>query len=175
MGEGGSTQGARAAARGYAKPFAAALVASGGSIAIIIPPSIAFIIYGVITNTSIPALFAAGVLPGLVVGLALAVPAYLMSRRRGWRGERWGTRSELLAAFRDSFWGLLAPAVILGGIYGGIFTATEAAVVAVFYAAFVGRVIYRTLRLSDLWRIAEETALASGVVMLIVAFAGLDS
>ncbi len=161
------------AARGYAKPFAAALVASGGSIAIIIPPSIAFIIYGVITNTSIPALFAAGVLPGLVVGLALAIPAYLIARRRGWRGERWGSSAEVWRAFKDAFWGLLAPFIILGGIYGGIFTATEAAVVALVYAAFAGIVIYRTLALRDLWDVAVETAVASGVVMLIVAFGGL--
>jgi C4-dicarboxylate transporter, DctM subunit len=163
------------AARGYAKPFAAALIASGGSIAIIIPPSIAFIIYGVITSTSIPALFAAGVIPGLVVGVALAIPAYLLSRRNGWRGERWGTPAEVLRAFRESFWGLLAPLVILGGIYGGIFTATEAAVVAVFYAAFVGVAVYRTIGIADLWAVAVDTAVASGVVMLIVAFAGLYS
>jgi C4-dicarboxylate transporter, DctM subunit len=163
------------AARGYAKPFAAALIASGGSIAIIIPPSIAFIIYGVITNTSIPALFAAGVLPGLVVGLTLAVPAYVIARRHGWRGERWGTGAEVWTALRESFWGLLAPVIILGGIYGGIFTATEAAVVALVYAAFVGIVLYRTLSLRDLWDVAVETAVASGVVMLIVAFGGLYS
>jgi C4-dicarboxylate transporter, DctM subunit len=161
------------AARGYAKPFAAALIASGGSIAIIIPPSIAFILYGVITNTSIPALFAAGVFPGLVMGLALAAPAYLIARRHGWRGERWGTPREIGRAVLDSSWGLLAPAVILGGIYGGVFTATEAAVIAVVYAAFVGAAIYRTLGWRDLWDVAVETAVASGVVMFIVAFAGL--
>jgi tripartite ATP-independent transporter DctM subunit len=163
------------AARGYAKPFSAALIASGGSIAIIIPPSIAFIIYGVITSTSIPALFAAGVLPGLVVGLALALPAYVISRRHGWRGERWGTRAEVWAALKDSFWGLLAPFIILGGIYGGVFTATEAAVVALVYAAFVGVAIYRTIGLRQLWDVAVETAVASAVVMLIVAFGGLYS
>lgn len=163
------------AARGYARPFAAALIASGGSIAIVVPPSIAFIIYGVITTTSIPALFAGGVLPGFVIGLALASPAYLISRRHGWRGERWGTRREILTALRESTWGLLAPLVILGGIYGGVFTATEAAVVAVVYAALVGLLIYRTITLRDLWDVAVETAVASGVIMLIVAFAGLYS
>ena len=163
------------AARGYSKAFSAALIASGGSIAIIIPPSIAFIIYGVITSTSIPALFAAGVLPGLIVGLALAVPAYVIARRHGWRGERWGTAPEIRRAFKDSFWGLLAPFIILGGIYGGVFTATEAAVVALVYATVVGLVIYRTVTLRDLWGVAVETAVASGVVMLIVAFGGLYS
>lgn len=161
------------AARGYAKPFASALVASGGSIAIIIPPSIAFIVYGVITNTSIPALFAAGVLPGLVVGGCLAIPAYVIARRHGWRGERYGTRGEILNAFRDSVWGLLAPLIILGGIYGGVFTPTEAAVVAVFYGLAVGIVVYRSLSLAALGAILRDTAVSSAVVMLIVGFAGL--
>jgi C4-dicarboxylate transporter, DctM subunit len=161
------------AARGYAKPFASALIASGGSIAIIIPPSIAFIIYGVITNTSIPALFAAGVLPGLLVGACLAIPAYVIARRRGWRGDRYGSRAEILAALREAVWGLLAPLIILGGIYGGVFTPTEAAVVAVFYGLFVGLFIYRTLTLAALWRILNDTAVSSAVVMLIVGFAGL--
>ena len=161
------------AARGYAKPFASALIASGGSIAIIIPPSIAFIIYGVITNTSIPALFAAGVLPGLLVGACLAIPAYVIARRRGWRGERYGSRAEVLAALREAVWGLMAPLIILGGIYGGVFTPTEAAVVAVFYGLFVGLFIYRSLTLAALWRILNDTAVSSAVVMLIVGFAGL--
>jgi C4-dicarboxylate transporter DctM subunit len=161
------------AARGYAKPFASALIASGGSIAIIIPPSIAFIIYGVITNTSIPALFAAGILPGLLVGACLAMPAYLIARRHGWRGERYGTRAEILTALRGSIWGLLAPLIILGGIYGGVFTPTEAAVVAVFYGLFVGVFVYRTLTPASLWTILRDTVVSSAVVMLIVGFAGV--
>ncbi len=161
------------AARGYAKPFASALIASGGSIAIIIPPSIAFIVYGVITNTSIPALFAAGVIPGLVIGACLAIPAYVISRRHGWRGDRYGTRAEILRALRDCVWGLLAPVIILGGIYGGVFTPTEAAVVAVFYGLFVGVVVYRSLNLVSLWGIIRDTVVSSAVVMLIVGFAGL--
>lgn len=160
-------------ARGYDVGFASALIASGGSIAIIIPPSIAFIIYGVITATSIPALFAAGILPGIVVGLCLMIPAYLISRARGYAGERWGTRAEIWQAFKDSIWGLLAPLVILGGIYGGIFTPTEAAVVAVFYGLFVGVLVYRTLTWRMLYGTLRDAALSSAVVMIIVAFAGL--
>jgi len=160
-------------AKGYDKGFASALIASGGSIAIVIPPSIAFIIYGVITATSIPALFAAGILPGIVVGLCLMIPAYLISRARGYAGERWGTAAEIWRAFKDSIWGLMAPVVILGGIYGGIFTPTEAAVVAVFYGLFVGGLIYRTLRWRMLYETLRDAALSSAVVMLIVAFAGL--
>ena len=160
-------------AKGYDKGFASALIASGGSIAIIIPPSIAFIIYGVITATSIPALFAAGILPGLVVGLCLMVPAYLISRRRGYAGERFGTAAEIWQAFKDSIWGLMAPLVILGGIYGGIFTPTEAAVVAVFYGLFVGAVVHRNLTWAVLYGTLRDAALSSAVVMVIVAFAGL--
>ena len=160
-------------AKGYDKGFASALIASGGSIAIIIPPSIAFIIYGVITATSIPALFAAGILPGLVVGLALMIPAYLISRARGYAGERFGTAAEIWQAFKDSIWGLLAPLVILGGIYGGIFTPTEAAVVAVFYGLFVGAVVHRNLTWAVLYGTLRDAALSSAVVMVIVAFAGL--
>ena len=160
-------------AKGYDTGFASALIASGGSIAIIIPPSIAFIIYGVITATSIPALFAAGILPGLVVGLCLMVPAYLISRRRGYAGERFGTAAEIWQAFKDSIWGLMAPLVILGGIYGGIFTPTEAAVVAVFYGLFVGAVVHRNLTWAVLYGTLRDAALSSAVVMVIVAFAGL--
>jgi tripartite ATP-independent transporter DctM subunit len=160
-------------AKGYDAGFASALIASGGSIAIIIPPSIAFIIYGVITATSIPALFAAGILPGIVVGLCLMVPAYLISRARGYAGERWGTAGEVWQAFKDSIWGLLAPLVILGGIYGGVFTPTEAAVVAVFYGLFVGALVYRSLSWKMLYGTLRDAALSSAVVMIIVAFAGL--
>ncbi len=160
-------------AKGYDKGFTSALIASGGSIAIIIPPSIAFILYGAITATSIPALFAAGILPGLVVGLALMIPAYLISRSRGYAGERFGTPAEIWQAFRDSVWGLLAPLIILGGIYGGIFTPTEAAVVAVFYGVFVGAAVYRTLTWKMLYTTLRDASLSSAVVMVIVAFAGL--
>ncbi len=162
-------------ARGYDKGFAAALIASSGSLAIVIPPSIAFIIYGVITNTSIPALFAAGAIPGIITGLLLIIPSYLLARKHGWRGERWGTPREIWQAFKEAFWGLLAPVVILSGIYGGIFTPTEAAVVAVFYGLFVGIFIYRSLTAAALYEIFRDALLSSAVVMIIVAFAGLYS
>jgi C4-dicarboxylate transporter, DctM subunit len=162
-------------AMGYDKGYTAGLIASSGSLAIVIPPSIAFIIYGVITSTSIPALFAAGVVPGVITALLLIVPSYFIARKHGWKGERWGTPREIWQAFKEAFWGLLAPAVILSGIYGGVFTATEAAVVAVFYGLFVGFVIYRSLNLKDLYGILRDALLSSAVVMFIVAFAGLFS
>lgn len=160
---------------GYDKGYTSALIASSGSLAIVIPPSIAFIIYGVITNTSIPALFAAGVVPGIITALFLIIPSFFIARKYGWKGERWGALREIRVAFREAIWGLLAPAVILSGIYGGIFTATEAAVVAVFYGLFVGLVIYRSLTFKTLYGIFRDAVLSSAVVMLIVAFAGLFS
>lgn len=160
---------------GYDKGFTSALIASTGSLAIVIPPSIAFILYGVITNTSIPALFAAGAIPGLITALFLIIPSYFISRRYGWRGERWGTPREIGQAFKEAIWGLLAPGIVLSGIYGGIFTATEAAVIAVFYGLFLGLVVYRSLTLSALYGIFRDAVLSSAVVMFIVAFAGLFS
>ena len=146
-----------------------------GSLAIVIPPSIAFILYGVITSTSVPALFAAGVVPGIIAALLLIIPSYFIARKHGWKGERWGTPGEIWQAFKEAIWGLLAPAVVLAGIYGGIFTATEAAVVAVFYGLFVGLVVYRSLTLKALYEIFRDAVLSSAVVMFIVAFAGLFS
>lgn len=161
------------AALGYGTGFTAALAASCGSFAIVVPPSIAFILYGVITSTSVPALFAAGVIPGILVGLFLMIPSYVIARRRGWKGERWGTRAELWQAFRQAFWGLAAPFIILGGIYGGIVTPTEAAVVAVVYGLAIGALVYRTLTLRTLYAVFRDAVVSSAVVMIIVAFAGL--
>jgi C4-dicarboxylate transporter DctM subunit len=160
-------------ARGYDKAFTAGLVASAGSTAIIVPPSIALIIYGVITEVSVPALFAGGIFPGLIAGLSLIIPAIIISKRRGYGGANWGTGPEIWKAFKDAVWGLLAPVVILGGLYGGLFTPTEAAIVAVVYGLIVGMAIYGTVGWGDLYKLMLDSAVASAVVMLIVAFAGL--
>lgn len=104
-------------AMGYDKGYAAALIASSGSLAIVIPPSIAFIIYGVIASTSVPALFAAGVIPGVIAALFLIIPSLFIAKKYGWKGEKWGTPGEIWQAFKEAFWGLLAPVVILSGIY----------------------------------------------------------
>jgi len=161
--------------RGYATGFAAALVAAAATTDVLIPPSVAFVVYAVITETSVSRLFAAGVIPGLLMGLALVVPVVWISRRRGWGGEPWGTPREILAAAWEAKWGLVAPVVILGGIYGGVFTPTEAAVVAVMYGLFVGFVVFRNLRFGDLYAILLDAAVATSVVMMVVGFAGLFS
>jgi tripartite ATP-independent transporter DctM subunit len=161
------------AKRGYDKGFAAALVASAATTDVLIPPSVAFVVYGVITETSIGGLFAAGVIPGLIMGLALILPVYLISKRNGWGGDRWGTRAEIWQAFKEAIWGFLAPVIILGGIYGGIFTPTEAAVIAVLYGFIVGILVYRNLNLKILYEVFRDSAVSTSVVMLVVAFAGI--
>jgi len=162
-------------AQGYSKSYSASLIAAAGSTAIIVPPSIALIIYGAITNTSIPALFAAGAIPGLIAGLAIVIPAYFIARRKGYGAQAQKSRESIWLAFKQAFWGLLAPVIILGGLYGGIFTPTEAAVVAVFYSLFLGLVIYRSLTFKMIYQVLVDACEASAVVMLIVAFAGLFS
>jgi C4-dicarboxylate transporter DctM subunit len=137
-----------------------------------VPPSIALILYGAITNTSIGALFAGGVFPGILAGAALVVPALIVSRRRGYSSSAPSTEP-LLRVVREAIWGLLAPVVILGGLYGGIFTPTESAVVAVVYSLFVSLVVYRSLTFRDLFQIFADASESSAVVMIIVAFATL--
>ncbi len=158
---------------GYDRGFAAALTSSASGLAIVIPPSIGFIVYGVITGASISELFLAGIIPGIVVGLFLIVAAFIISVARGYKGERFGTAREVLRSFKDAFWALITPVIILGGIYGGIFTPTEAAAVGVVYGLFVGFVVYKTLTLKDLYELLVESCVSSAVVMLVVALAGI--
>ncbi len=159
---------------GYEKHFAGATIANSSDLSIIIPPSIAFIIYGDITSLSVSALFVAGIIPGLITGAGTILIAYLVSRKRGYRGlEERGSLREILIALRRSMWAILAPVIILGGIYAGIFTPTEAAVVAVFYSLFVAVVIYRSITWRDLIRILVDASVTSSVIMFIVVFAGL--
>ena len=159
---------------GYDKDFAAATVSVTSGLAIVIPPSIAFIVYGGITNVSVPALFAAGFVPGLLVAMCIMAAVFFISRKKGYRGKS-GTKP-VGRAFREAFWGVLTPAVILGGIYGGVFTPTEAAAVAVFYGLFVGIFIYRTINsVKMLFEIFSASMQATAVVMIVVTCAGLYS
>jgi C4-dicarboxylate transporter DctM subunit len=159
---------------GYDKNFAGATIANASDLSIIIPPSIAFIIYGNITSVSVSALFVAGIIPGLLTGAGAILVAYLVSRKRGYRGlERRGTPKEILIALKNSIWAILAPVIILGGIYAGVFTPTEAAVVAVFYSLFVAVVIYRTVTWRDMISMLVDASVTSSVIMFIVVFAGI--
>jgi len=121
---------------GYDKAFATSVVSVSSGIAIIIPPSISFLVYASITGVSIGALFAAGFIPGLIMSGCLCVSAWLTSRKNGWKGEP--RKGNFWHALREAFWALMSPVIILGGIYGGVFTPTEAAAISIFYGLFVG-------------------------------------
>jgi len=159
---------------GYDKNFAGATIANAADLSIVIPPSIAFIIYGNITSVSVSALFVAGIIPGLLTGAGIMLMAYLISRKRGYRGlEKRGSLKEILHAFKNSIWAILTPVIILGGIYAGIFTPTEAAVVAVFYSLFVAVFIYRSVTWRNFINILVDASVTSSVIMFIVVFAGI--
>jgi C4-dicarboxylate transporter, DctM subunit len=161
---------------GYDKNFAGATIANAADLSIIIPPSIAFIIYGNITGVSVSALFVAGIIPGILTGAGTLLVAYLISRKRGYRGlEIRGSLKEILIALKKSIWAILTPVIILGGIYAGIFTPTEAAVVAVFYSLFVAVFIYRSVSWRDIVTILVDASVTSSVIMFIVVFAGMFS
>lgn len=171
----GSTMGGVMQERGYARSFTAALISSGAGLAIVVPPSIAFILYGIaVPGVSIGEMFVAGVIPGLLMGLLIGIAAYVISVRRGYDGA--GKPFSFRAAwngFKGAIWGLLAPVVIVGGIYFGIFTPTEAAGVAVIYGLVIGIFVYRQISLRGLFELARLTAIDTAVVMLIIACASL--
>ncbi|MDY2818810.1 MAG: TRAP transporter large permease subunit [Hominisplanchenecus sp.] len=162
---------------GFSAPFATALMATASSIAIVIPPSIAFVVYASITGVSIGDMFIAGIVPGILMGLALVLVVMWEVKKNNIvpaKVEK-ASAKERLHAFGDAFWGFLMPVIILGGIYGGIFTPTEAAAVSVVYGLFVGMVIYKEVKIKDLWDILIESAKTTGGIMLIVACASLFS
>ncbi|MFY0992425.1 MULTISPECIES: TRAP transporter large permease [unclassified Halomonas] len=160
---------------GYPKPLAASIQASSAELGVLIPPSIPLILFGVSTNTSIGQLFIAGIGPGLLIGGALLAFLYLFCKLRGYGLQDREDRSEFRVAFRRAWAAMLMPVVVIGGIYGGIFTPTEAAAVAVFYALVVGGLVYRELTLADLGPILRQSVLSTAAVMLIIAAAALFS
>ena len=171
---GGVMIGAMARA-GYPAPFSASVVGAAAATDVLIPPSIAFIVYSVIVpGASVPALFAAGMIPGVLAGLALVIPAVLLSRRHGLgTAERDLPRPPFWRSLREASWGLAAPVLILGGMRAGWFTPTEAAVVAVAYGLFVGIVIHRSMGLRDLWDTFREATEISAVIMLVLGLAAI--
>ena len=161
---------------GFSAPFSTALMATSSSIAIVIPPSIAFVVYASITGVSIADMFMAGIVPGILMGVALVIVVMVEARKKGIQpAQKKATAKERWDAFKDAFWGFLMPVIILGGIYGGIFTPTEAAAVSVVYGLFVGMVIYREVKLKDLFDLCVDAAKTTGGIMLIVACASLFS
>jgi tripartite ATP-independent transporter DctM subunit len=160
---------------GYPAAFSASVVGAAAATDILIPPSVAFIIYSVLVpGASVPALFAAGMVPGILAGLALIIPAVWLSRRHKMGAlEASMPRPPFWASFREAVWGLAAPVLILGGMRAGWFTPTEAAVVAVFYGLFIGMVVYRTISVRDLFPILRESGELSAVILLVVSLAGI--
>ncbi len=159
--------------KGYSAPFAAAVTSSSASLAIIIPPSIPMILYAVMSESSVTQLFVAGIVPGLLGGLGLMLVSYFVARRYNLPREASFSWSRVYAASRDAIWALLLPLIILGGIFGGLVTATEGAALAVVAALFVGIVIYNELDLKHLRSAVLEGGIQTAVVMLMVATSAL--
>lgn len=159
---------------GYEKGVSTALMSASGAIGIVIPPSIAFVVYASVADVSVGKLFAGGIIPGILMGMAYVFAAkwasrgntHIIPQPKASAHQRW-------VAFKDAIWGLLMPVIILGGIYGGIFTPTEAAGVAVIYGLIVGLFVYREIKLSKLFRLFVDAAVSSATVMYIVASASV--
>jgi len=158
---------------GYNKNFSTALVASSGGIGMIIPPSIPFVIYAMLAEVSVGKMFVAGVVPGLLFGAAFAIAALLVLRKDENVVKRpRASLKEVWKAFKSAFWGILSPVIILGGIYGGVFTPTEAAGVAVVYGLFVGIFIYKEIRLKELFKIVVDSTISNAIIAFIMGSAG---
>jgi len=158
---------------GYPTNYAAALQATSAELGVIIPPSIPLILYGVAAEVSIGELFIAGFGPGIFIGVSLMLFVHLYCRWKGWGKNDGDGRLSVGRATIQAAWALLMPVIILGGIYGGVFTPTEAAAVAVFYALFVGMVVYGEIKPRNLFPILKKSVVSSAVIMFIIANAGL--
>ncbi len=158
---------------GYPTSYAAALQATSAELGVIIPPSIPMILYGVSAEVSIGELFIAGIGPGILISLALMTFVYVYCRIKGWGKNDGDGRLGFFKATWQAGWALMMPVIILGGIYGGVFTPTEAAAVAVFYALIVGVVVYREISIASLAVVLRKSVISSAVIMFIIANAGL--
>jgi C4-dicarboxylate transporter DctM subunit len=158
---------------GYSKGMSSALMATAGGIGVIIPPSIPFVVYGAIAGVSIGKIFMAGIIPGLLMGTALVIASLIMAKKMDIEPVPKASAKERWQAFKDAIWGLMMPVIILGGIYGGFFTPTEAAAVSAVYGILVGVFVYKKIKPKDLFDLMVESAIGSAVVMFIVAAAGL--
>ena len=158
---------------GYDRSTSAALMSTAGAIGIVIPPSITFVVYGSVTGTSIGSLFISGIVPGIIIGIFIYYTMVLFSRGRTIVPAPQASGKERWAAFKDSVGGLLMPVIILGGIYGGIFTPTEAAAVSAIYGFIVGIFFYKTLRWKEIMKILRQSVSQTAVVMFIIGCAAV--
>ena len=153
-------------AKKYDDDFAAALTAVAGSIGVIIPPSIPFVIYGVVSGVSVGEMFVSGIIPGIVIGLSLMALSYRIAKKKKYpRAEK---NVAIGHAFKEAWWALMVPVIILGGIYGGIFTPTEAAVVASVYALFIGKYVYKELDFNTIYDAFKDAALVNGATTFMI-------
>ncbi|WP_125142206.1 TRAP transporter large permease [Clostridium transplantifaecale] len=158
--------------KGYDRRFVLGLIAAAGSIGVVIPPSIPMVVYCTSTGQSITKLFAAGFIPGLLIGLALIGVSYFICKKRGYKGDAEAfTWKGAGRAIWDGKWALISPIIILGGIYGGIFTPTEAAAVSVIYSFVIGVFVYKELKLSEVFYVIRSAALTTGTVLVVVGCA----
>ena len=163
---------------GYSKSFSAALTAAAGTIGVIIPPSVPFVIYGVVSGSSITELFTAGFLPGILMGVALIIICYIVSKKNGYKGtDKKISLKDILISFKKAFWAILSPVIILGGIYSGKFTPTEAAVISVVYSFVIGVFIYKELDFKGAYTAFKDAIVVNGATTFMVglstAFAAL--
>lgn len=158
--------------KGYDRGYATALSAAAGTIGVIIPPSIPFVIYGVATETSIADLFLAGFIPGILLGVAFLIYNYFVAKKRGWigNGRRFNVKA-LWVSFKNAFWALLSPVIILGGIYSGFFTPTEAAAVACVYTFIIGTFVYKEIRWKEFIDCMMDTVVVAGATTFAVGMA----
>ncbi len=155
--------------RNYGGGFAAAVTATAGTIGVIIPPSIPFVIYCIVAQVSIGDMFLAGIIPGIIIGLSLMGTCYFIARKRGYvSNPKRPTAKDVWVSFKEAGWALMIPIIILGGIYAGVFTPTEAAVVSVVYALFIGKFVYKELNWQNFHRSMKETALVNGSLMFMI-------
>lgn len=160
--------------KGYERGFAAGIAASSGIIAILIPPSNPMIIYALNQHAaSVSTMFLAGIIPGILFGICMAIPCYLVARKKGWRGDTGKVRnfSTFIKALMNAKWAMMAPIIILGGIYTGVFTPTESAAVACLYSYLVGVFIHRDLKIKDTYKVLAHSAVISVVAMFTIPFA----
>ncbi|KAA0116306.1 TRAP transporter large permease subunit [Methylobacterium sp. P1-11] len=162
-------------AEGYPKRFGAGVITTSGALGILVPPSIILVLYGVSTNSSIGNLFLAGVMPGIVLSAMLASVTFVIAKRRGYPRMPKASWGERLRAFRESAWGLFLVVMVIGGIYAGIFTPTEAAATAAVYAFVIAVFVYRDLKLSDVPRVLLASANMSAMLLYIITNAVLFS
>ena len=158
--------------KGYDKKFVLALIAAAGSIGVIIPPSIPMVIYAVTTNSSVSTLFLAGFVPGILIGLVLILYSYFYAKKMGYKGdEEPFSAKRALHELKEGFWAILSPVIILGGIYGGIFTPTEAAAVSVIYSLVVGCFIYKELDLKKLLNVTRNACETTASILIVIGCA----